>query len=217
LKLNDGIEAFNYLRSLSKDFPPLLTHAVLQQTESSSHWFQRAAGNFALDLTSAEIGMRLDMGFMFPDGYLQKVDVATMAFSLEARCPFTDYRLVEWAMRLPIEYKLRGQQTKYLLKKNLCRYLPPEMVYRRKRGFGVPVAQWLRGPLRSWARQMLHDDPIVSSLPLDRNEITRLFDLHVSGARNAQPLLWAVLMLLCFVARHDRGLQLPPVESRKAA
>jgi len=217
LKLSGGIEAFNYLRSFSKDFAPLVTPAVLEQTESSNSWFERAAGNFALDLTSAEVGMRLDIGFMLPDGYLQKVDVATMAFSLEARCPLTDFRLVEWAMRLPVEYKLRGQQTKYLLKKNLCRYLPSELVNRRKRGFGVPVAQWLRGPLRSWASQILHEESIVSRLPLDRGRISQLFDLHVSGARNAHPLLRAVLMLLCFVARHDRGLQLPPVDARQAA
>ena len=68
--------------------------------------------------------MRLDAGFTLPDLFLQKVDVATMAFSLEARCPMTDYRLVEWAMRLPIEYKLRGGETKYLLKKALRRHLP---------------------------------------------------------------------------------------------
>jgi asparagine synthase (glutamine-hydrolysing) len=154
---------------------------------------------------------------MLPDGYLQKVDVATMAFPLEARCPLTDYRLVEWAMRLPVSHKLRGRQTKYLLKKVLCRYLPPALVYRRKRGFGVPVAEWLRGPLRSWARELLNDQATVSRLPLDRARLVQLFELHVSGARNAQPLLWAVLMLLCFVARHDRGGSIPLVAAKEAA
>src|SRR5579871_4211062 len=91
----------------------------------------------ALDLSSAEVGMRLDMGLTLVDDYLQKVDVATMALSVEARCPFLDYRLVEWSMRLPVDFKLRGRQTKYLLKKALCRYLPTELVYRPKRGFGV--------------------------------------------------------------------------------
>lgn len=217
LKVDGGVRAFNYLRSFSKDFAPLVDDDVLRGTHSSSSWFEQSAASFALDLTSAEVGMRLDLGFMLPDGYLQKVDVATMAFSLEARCPLTDYRLVEWAMRLPVSYKLRGTQTKYLLKKALCRYLPPELVYRRKRGFGVPVAEWLRGPLRSWANDLLHDDSIVSRLPLDRARLVRLFDLHTSGGRNAQPLLWAVLMLLCYVARHDRGVDLPIIGAARAA
>jgi asparagine synthase (glutamine-hydrolysing) len=217
LKLNGGVAAFNYLRGFSKDFGPLVHPDVLQQTESSQEWFEHVAAGFAQDLTSAEAGMRLDMRFMLPDGYLQKVDVATMAFSLEARCPFTDYRLVEWAMRLPVSYKLRDKQTKYLLKKVLCRYLPPALVYRPKRGFGVPVAEWLRGPLRSWARELLNDPATVSRLPLDRARIARLFELHVSGARNAQPLLWAVLMLLCFVARHDLGGSIPTIALKEAA
>jgi asparagine synthase (glutamine-hydrolysing) len=217
LKRGGGVGAFNYLRSFAKDFPPLVTDAVLQSSYSSNSLFEQVAASFALDLTSAEVGMRLDLGFMLPDGYLHKVDVATMAFSLEARCPLTDYRLVEWSMRLPVSYKLRGRQTKYLLKKALCRYLPPEFVYRRKRGFGVPVAEWLRGPLRSWANELLHDDSIVSRLPLERQRLTQLFELHTSGARDAHPLLWAVLMLLSFVARHERGVDLPAIDARRAA
>jgi asparagine synthase (glutamine-hydrolysing) len=217
LKLNGGVEAFNYLRSFSKDFRPLVTDSVLEHTESSRDWFEQAAASFALDLTSAEVGMRLDLGFMLPDGYLQKVDVATMAFSLEARCPLTDYRLVEWSMRLPVSYKLRGRQTKYLLRKTLCRYLPAELVFQRKRGFGVPVAEWLRGPLRAWANDLLHDPALLSRLPLQRDRLTHLLDLHMSGARNAHPLLWAVLMLLCFVAYHDRGSDLPAIKAGKAA
>ena len=217
LRLDGGVGAFNFLRSFGKDFAPLITTSVLEQTNSSRELFEEFAGSFAMDLTDAEIGMRLDTGFVLPNGYLHKVDVATMAFSLEARCPFTDYRLVEWSMRLPVAYKLRGQHTKYLLKKALCRYLPAEQVYRKKRGFGVPTAEWLRGPLRSWANDLLHDESILSRLPLERDRLTKLFALHTSGARDAHPLLWAVLMLLCFVARHDRNVDLPSIPTRKAA
>jgi asparagine synthase (glutamine-hydrolysing) len=217
LQLNGDVEAFHYLRSFGKDFAPLVSLGVLQQSQSSRSWFESFAGSFAMDLNSAEAGMRLDLGFMLPNGYLNKVDLATMAFSLEARCPFTDFNLVEWSMRLPVHYKLRGRQTKYLLKKALCRYLPPEQVYRRKRGFGVPIAEWLRGPLRSWADDLLHDESIVSRLPLDRDRLIQLFKMHTSGARNAHPLLWAVLMLLCYVARHDRNLDLPSLPKKKAA
>lgn len=208
---------FNYLRGFGKDFPPLVTDSVLRETDSSLSWFEQSAASFALDLDNAELGMRLDLGFMLADGYLQKIDVATMAMSLEARCPLIDYRLVEWAMRLPMQYKIRDGQTKYLLKKALCRSLPPNLVYRPKQGFGVPVAQWLRGPLRSWTYALLSDSSVVSRLPLERKRLMALADLHMSGSRDAHPILWAVLMLLCFVARHDRGIELPPSEARHAA
>ena len=161
--------------------------------------------------------MRLDMGLTLVDGYLQKVDVSTMAMSLEARCPMLDYRLVEWSMRLPVEFKLRRGHTKYLLKKALCRYLPADFVHRPKKGFSVPVAQWLRGPLRPWAEELLYDQSLVSRLPLDAKRLRELFTLHISGARDAHPLLWAALMLLCYVARHERGAGLPPVVTQRAA
>jgi asparagine synthase (glutamine-hydrolysing) len=208
---------FNYLRSFAKDFSPLVTESVLSATDSSNDWFERTALGFPKRLTSAEMGMRLDMGLTLVDGYLQKVDIATMALSLEARSPFLDYRMVEWSMRLPIEYKLRGHSTKYLLKKALCRYLPKDLVYQPKRGFGVPVAQWLRGPLRSWAEELLYDDTLLARVPLDKGRLRELFKLHNSGARDAHPLLWAALMLLCYVARHDRGTSLPPIMTQRAA
>ncbi len=217
LERDTTVGIFNFLRGFGKDFPSLVTAPVLDATDSSASWFEQSAANFALDLRAAELGMRLDIGFMLADGYLQKIDVATMAMSLEARSPFLDYRLVEWAMRLPLQYKIRNGQTKYLLKKALCRHLPPELVYRPKQGFGVPVAQWLRGPLRSWTYDLLNDSAIVSRLPLERKQLTALADVHMSGARDAHPLLWSVLMLLSFVARHDRGMELPAAQSRHAA
>lgn len=208
---------FNFLRSFAKDFSPLVADSVLLQTDASSDWFERTALAFAPGLTSAEVGMRLDMGLTLVDGYLQKVDVATMAQSLEARSPFLDYRMVEWSMRLPVEFKLRGRHTKYLLKKALCRHLPANLVYRPKQGFGVPVGQWLRGPLRSWAEDLLYDDTLVSRVPLEKGRLRDLFKLHASGARDAHPLLWAALMLLCYVARHERGTGLPAIMTQRAA
>jgi asparagine synthase (glutamine-hydrolysing) len=211
------VAIFNYLRGYAKDFPPLVSDSVLQTTDSSLSWFEQTAASFALDLGGAEHGMRLDLGFMLTDGYLQKIDVATMAMSLEARCPLIDYRLLEWSMRLPAQYKIRNGQTKYLLKKALCRHLPPSLVHAPKRGFGVPVAQWLRGPLRPWALALLNDSSLVSRLPLEQKRLLELADLHMSGRRDAHPILWAVLMLLCFIARHDRGIELPSIETRRAA
>lgn len=217
LRPNSSVGVFNYLRSLAKDFDPLLTNALLHQTRGSNEIFEATAAGFAPGLSSADIGMRLDMSLQLVDGYLQKVDVATMASSLEARCPLIDYRLVEWSMRLPVALKLRRGETKSILKKALCRYLPRDFVYRPKRGFSVPVAQWLRGPLRGWAETLIYDQSLVSRLPLDAERLRNLFALHVSGARDAHPLLWATLMLLCYVARHERGSVVPPLVTRRAA
>jgi asparagine synthase (glutamine-hydrolysing) len=203
MQCEDTVSLFNYLRSVGKDYPPLLSRDVLRSTSSSDDRFAEFAAGFAVDLSGAETGMRLDAGFTLPDLFLQKVDVATMAYSLEARCPMTDYRLVEWAMRLPQEYKLRNGQTKYLLKKLLTRYLPETHVNRRKMGFGVPIAAWLRGPLKDWARELIHDDTLMSKLPLDKLAVHSLFRQQMSGEREAHPLLWSVLMLLCFVRKHD--------------
>jgi asparagine synthase (glutamine-hydrolysing) len=217
LNFEDPIELFQYMRSMSKDFAPFATQELLNSTSSSVVRFMEAASSFPLELAASEVGMRLDMRFTLADDYLQKVDVATMASSVEARNPFLDFRLVEWAMRLPLRYKIRNGETKYLLKKLLSRSLPESLVYKPKRGFGVPVAAWLRGPLQQWALQLIHDRQLIDALPIDRNALLKVFGLHISRRRDAHPILWSTLMLLCFTARHIQGRDLPTLESRKAA
>jgi len=209
IRRNSGVRQFHFVRSMRKDFPSVLLPGSATALTGSGALFEASAASFALDLEPAEIGMRLDTSFMLADGYLQKVDVATMAFSLEARCVLTDHRIVEWAMRLPVAFKLRGATSKYLLKELLRRYLPERLVSRPKRGFGMPVAAWLRGPLRDWAAAILHEDSLFIGTPIDRVALRRLFALHGSGRRDAHPLLWSSLMLLCFIAHHERGLSLP--------
>ena len=202
---------------MSKDYPPLVQADVLGSTANSESWFSQFATAFAVDLSAAETAMRLDAGLTLPDLFLQKVDVATMAFSLEARCPMTDYRLVEWAMRLPMHFKVRNGETKYLLKKVLGKYLPAECVYRPKMGFAVPLAKWLRGPLRSWAEELVHDDTLMSRLPLDKERVRELLRQHSAGDRESHPLLWSVLMLLCFVQTHGAQRTLPVMAYREVA
>jgi asparagine synthase (glutamine-hydrolysing) len=209
LKSQNAVELFNFLRSVGKDYPRLVHDDIAQTTSSSADLFEQYASEFAPGLTGAETGMRLDAGFTLPDLFLQKVDVATMAFSLETRCPMTDYRLVEWAMRLPMRYKYRDGETKYLLKKVLCKYLPPDRVYRPKMGFGVPIAEWLRGPLREWAQALIHDDSLMSSVPLDKSRVRDMLRRQLSGEHESHPLLWSVLMLLCFMKRHETRDRLP--------
>jgi asparagine synthase (glutamine-hydrolysing) len=171
LRCNDSVGLFQYLRSVGKDYPPLVNPEILESTANSESWFAQVSSAFAMDLSASETAMRLDTSITLPDLFLQKVDVSSMAFSLEARCPMTDFRLVEWAMRLPLQFKLRNGETKYLLKKVLEKYLPSDCIYRPKMGFSVPLAQWLRGPLRNWAQQIVHDDTLMSRLPLDRSRV----------------------------------------------
>jgi asparagine synthase (glutamine-hydrolysing) len=210
------VSMFHYLRTASKDFGAPLQPDALQRTSGSLAQFAQFAASFAMDLGAAEVGMRLDTGLLLPNLYLQKVDVASMAYSLEARCPFTDYRLVEWAMRLPLRYKLRGAETKYLPKKLLSRYLPAAQVYRPKQGFGLPIAAWLRGPFRGWVNDLLHDDQLFSLVPLDRQRLQEIMRQHVSGERDAHPVLWASLMLLCYLRRHELGGEGSAVNIRPA-
>ena len=217
IRCADAVGLFNYMRSVGKDYAPLLREDLLRSTAGSDDWFEQFAAGFAMDLSAAEVGMRLDAGFTLPEMFLQKVDVATMAYSLEARCPMTDYRLVEWAMRLPREYKLRGGGTKYLLRKVLSRHLPAAHVYRKKMGFGVPIAVWLRGPLRAWAHDLIYDDTLMSKVPLNKTRVRDLLKTQLSGQREAHPLLWSVLMLLCFVQKHIANRSLSALSYREVA
>jgi asparagine synthase (glutamine-hydrolysing) len=215
LRSRDVVQLFHFMRSVGKDYPTLVADDVMHSTSGSESWFAQYATGFALDLAAPETAMRLDAGLTLPDLFLQKVDVATMAFSVEARCPMTDYRLVEWAMRLPLEYKLRKGASKYLLKKVLRRYLPAECVDRPKMGFGVPLAAWLRGPLRSWAEELVHDDGLMSRLPLEPVRVRELLRQQLAGQRESHPQLWSVLMLLCFVQIHGLRRDLPAIERRR--
>jgi asparagine synthase (glutamine-hydrolysing) len=217
LDCRDVVGLFHFLRSVGKDYPPLVTEDIEQSTANSESWFGQFSTAFAMDLTASESAMRLDMGLTLPELFLQKVDVATMAFSLEARCPMTDYHLVEWAMRLPMHFKVRNGESKYLLKKVLSKYLPAECVYRPKMGFSVPLAQWLRGPLRTWAHELVYDDTLMSRVPLDAERVRALLRQQAAGERESHPLLWSVLMLLCFVQTHGARRALPVMAYREVA
>ncbi len=192
--------AFAFSRSISKDFDGLLLPEANRSATDIRTLFAKAAEAFPCELSAAERGMRLDAMFTLPDDYLQKVDVASMAFSLEAREPMLDHAVVEWAMRLPVSWKLRQGTSKYLLRKLARRYIPAHLIDRPKQGFGAPIDRWLRGPLSAWARDLLHESSLFEKLPLSQQRALELFNTHQSGARNVSSLLWALLMLLNFVA-----------------
>jgi asparagine synthase (glutamine-hydrolysing) len=116
-----------------------------------------------------------------------------MASSLETRLPFLDSRVIDFALNLPLEQKVRNGKGKWLLRKLLYRHVPREIVDRPKQGFSVPLEHWLRGPLRDWAEDLLSPISLASDGLLDPVPIRSMWLSHLAG-RNVQYALWNVLM-----------------------
>jgi asparagine synthase (glutamine-hydrolysing) len=135
----------------------------------------------------------LDTMTYLPDDILQKVDRASMAVALEARPPLLDHRVVEFAWRLPKRFKIRNGETKWLLRRVAERLVPLPLLERPKMGFGIPLADWLRGPLRGWAEDLLQPSRLGGGL-LDVAAVRQLWADHLGGRRNFAYALWTVLM-----------------------
>ncbi len=143
----------------------------------------------------AEHASLVDWAMYLPDDILVKVDRASMAVSLEARAPILDHRVVEFAWSLPTEWKLDAAIGKRILRAVAERYVPREMIDRPKMGFGIPLRDWLRGPLRDWATDLLAPDSIRRAGLLDPVIVGRYLDEHLSGTQDWHARLWDILML----------------------
>jgi asparagine synthase (glutamine-hydrolysing) len=139
--------------------------------------------------------LEVDVHTYLPGDLLTKVDIATMAHSLEARSPLLDPEVMELAASLPASLKTRGMQKKVIFRDALRGWIPDAILDRPKQGFGVPIAQWFRGELRGYVEEVLFD-PVTLRRGYFRQDVTRrIFDRHVARLEDNSPRLWALVML----------------------
>lgn len=153
-------------------------------------WFRKANGSGILDTT-----LLTDQMTYLPNDLLVKVDIASMANSLEARSPFLDHKVIEFAASLPENVKMRRFETKSLLKRVAARLVPKEVVYRRKMGFGVPIGKWFRGDMKDFVREVLLSEKAMKRGIVRPEVVSRYVSEHTAAERDHAFQLWTLLML----------------------
>ena len=159
-------------------------------SEIIDKWFARANGSGVLDAA-----MLTDQMTYLPNDLLVKVDIASMANSLEARSPFLDHHVIEFAASLPENLKMQRFQTKSLLKKVAARLVPREVIYRRKMGFGVPIGKWIRGEMKDFVRDALLSPTALGRGIVKPGVIEKYVNEHIAGSRDHSFQIWTLLML----------------------
>lgn len=180
-------------RDAKKEFYTPEFEAFLGSMNASralDNWFESVNGSGMLDIT-----MLVDQMTYLPNDLLVKVDIATMANSLEARSPFLDHNVIEFAASLPESLKMRRFETKSLLKKVAARLVPKEGIYRRKMGFGVPVGKWFRSEMKGFVRGVLLSERALNRGVVRANVLKRYVEEHTSGERDHAFQIWTLLML----------------------
>lgn len=169
----------------ANNLPTLLNSAdQWPKTDSFEHWM-----------------MAMDAGQYMSDDILVKVDRAAMANSLETRVPLLDHRVVELAWQLPQHLKIRNGVGKWVLREVLYRHVPREMIERPKKGFSVPLGQWLRGPLRDWAENLLNERRLEQEGYFVATMVRRVWNEHISGKHDHARKLWSILMFQAWLEK----------------
>lgn len=202
----------NRLRGF-RDFNDLYQSRISQWTECGGLVREASAPSTLFDdrgrwpaiADHASRMMAMDGLTYLPDDILVKVDRASMAVSLETRAPMLDRDVVEFAWSLPAHMKLRDGQGKWLLRRLVDRHVPAAMMERPKQGFGIPLDQWLRGPLRDWAEALLADDRLRAEGYLDPGSVRAAWRRHVAGEADLGMPLWSVLMFQSWLESNEAG------------
>src|SRR5258708_921472 len=184
----------------------LLTEVVKRESDPDIYSEARRLAQECDAVDMIECMQSLDTQLYLAEDILTKVDRASMAVSLEVRAPFLDPRVAEYAASLPRKYKLRGRKSKYILKRAVSDLLPPFVARRGKKGFGIPVAEWLKGKLRPLSRDLLSPERIKRAGVFDPDYVTRLLDEHDAGVANHRKPLWTLLM---FELWHESFIETP--------
>ncbi len=145
----------------------------------------------------------LDLRLYLQECILTKVDRASMACSLEVRAPLLDYQLVEFVMGLPLKWKLKGFSSKYILKKAMKNSLPEEIINRPKKGFGVPIAKWIKGPLKELFEDLLASERIGREGFLNPDYVNQLLHDHLVNKKDNRKQLWTLLVWELWVNRYN--------------
>jgi len=151
--------------------------------------------------------MYCDAVSYLPDDILAKVDRASMAVALETRVPFLDHRVAELAARIPLDLKVHGGRGKFILRQLLDGLVPRELVERPKAGFGIPVGEWIKGPLRPWAESLLDPAAMRSEGFFDPKIVGRRWQEHLAGRRESTPALWAILMFQAWLRSREARIE----------
>ena len=142
-------------------------------------------------LSFQEKMMFLDMITYLPDDIMCKVDRASMAFSLESRAPFLHQDVVEASYKIPTEYKIKNKNGKHILRNILYKYVPKDLIERPKQGFGIPLDEWIKGPLKDDFYESISEENLSHDL-INKSMVKKMLDDHIDGKRNWQNQLWAI-------------------------
>lgn len=185
----DGVSALYYSLVSEIDHP----EQVVIGAKEPAAWLTE------IGMNSSFVDPKLHMMFMdamtyLPDDILVKVDRAAMANSLETRVPLLDHHVVEMAWSLPMALKIRDGKSKWILRQVLYQYVPEKLIERPKAGFGIPLSDWLRGPLRDWAEGLLDENRLQQEGFFNVEYVREKWQVHLEGKRNNSTFLWNILM-----------------------